>query len=719
MASLSQLLQDALSHHRTGQLQRARELYCIVLERDPAHADAWHLLGMVLYQAKQHEMAIECIKKALAIRAGNADFHANYGAVLRAAGKLDLAEASYRRALAIRPREADFHSNLGVVLMEQGKHEDAEKAYRQALALVPDHLLALVNLGNWFRERRDLGEAIPRYRRALQIQPHHFEALSNLGNALADKGQFAEAEEDLLQALALKPDSAEVLVNLGSLYRRRMRFEEATACLQKALSLNPDLPSAHNNLGTVFRDQALLAEAEESYRHALACSPTHAPALQNLGELLAQQGRVAEGIGYLRDSLANKPDCAEARSTYLVILNYDPTIDPRDVFEEHCRWGERHGRATMPSSYGNARNPNRRLRLGYVSPDFRDHAVARFIEPILASHDRNQFEVTCYAEVADPDSTTERLQGHAHRWRWTVGQSDQDLAAQIGQDEIDILVDLAGHTSGNRLRMFARKPAPVQAAYLGYANTTGLRTIDYLVTDEVLDPPGQSLLCEKPVRLACGFSCFWMATAPDLVPPPATTSGRITFGSLHRLDKLNAAVFDLWCRILQGVPCSRLLMYRHTLRGPIRDRVRHQFLARGIRADQLDLRDGGEPGKHLAIYNEIDIALDAFPWSGGTISCEALWMGVPTPTLAGATRPSRLTASALSSVGLTDWIAHSPEEYFSLVAELCRDLDRLVELRKTLRERMRESIGDAKRFTGCLEQAYQTMWRTWCESEAG
>jgi predicted O-linked N-acetylglucosamine transferase (SPINDLY family) len=694
-------------------------LYCVVLQRDPAHADAWHLLGMVLHQAKQHEMAIECIKKALAIQEGNADFHANYGTVLRAAAKLDLAEASYRRALAIRPREADFHSNLGVVLMEQGKHEDAEKAYRQALTLAPNHLLALVNLGNWFRERGELAEAIPRYRKALQIQPNHFEALCNLGNTLADKGQFAEAEQDLLQALALKPDSAEVLVNLGSLYRRRMRFDEATACLQRALGSNPNLPSAHNNLGTVFRDQALLAEAEESYRRALACSPTHAPALQNLGELLAQQGRVAEAVGYLRDSLANKPDSAEARSTYLVILNYDPTIDVRAVFEEHCRWGERHGQATVPDSYRNSRDPNRRLRIGYVSPDFRDHAVARFIEPVLASHDPNQFEVTCYAEVADADSMTERLRGCAHRWRWTVGQSDQDLATQIGLDEIDILVDLAGHTSGNRLRTFAYKPAPVQATYLGYANTTGLRTIDYLVTDEVLDPPGQSFLCEKPVRLPCGFSCFWMPSAPDLAPPPATTSGRITFGSLHRLDKLNPAVFDLWCRILQGVSSSRLLMYRHTLRGPIRDRIRHQFLAQGIRSDQLDLRDGGAPGRHLEIYNEIDIALDAFPWSGGTISCEALWMGVPTPTLAGPSRPSRLTASALKSIGLSDWIAHSPEQYFSLVAELCRDLDRLVELRKTLRERMRVSIGDGKRFTDFLEQAYRMMWQVWCESDAG
>jgi predicted O-linked N-acetylglucosamine transferase (SPINDLY family) len=715
MAALAQVFQQALSYHQAGNLERARELYCTVLQQESGHADAWHLLGMVLHQAKQHDMAIECVGRALKIQGRNPNYHANLGAVLRGAGKLPAAEQSYRQALMLRPGDADSLSNLAVVLMEQDRYAEARKSLSEAIARTPGHLLALVNLGNWYRHEGSQQEAIACYGKVLRLQPNHFEALSNLGNALADKAQFAEAETALLQALSLQPESVEVLVNLGTLYRQTRRLAKAEAILQKALAIQPDLPPAHNNLGTVYRDQGLLVEAEQCYLQALANGPGHAPALQNLGELLAQQGRVAEAITYLRKSIEAKPDCAAGHSTYLVILNYDPEIAPETVVAEHRMWGERHGRAPAPACYPNSKDPDRRLRIGYVSPDFRDHAVARFIEPVITHHDASQAEVFCYAEVPIPDATTERLQTRAHGWRSTVGQSDNQVAEQIRADTIDILVDLAGHTSGNRLLAFARKPAPIQATYLGYPNTTGLATIDYLITDAVLNPPHErNLLCEEPVRLPCGFGCFWLKDTPELVPPPALNSGHITLGSLHRLDKLNPFVFDLWCRALEAVPGSRLLIYRHTLRGAVRDSIQQQFVSRGIDPRRLTLSEG-VPGKHLEAYGQVDVALDVFPWSGGTISCEALWMGVPTPTLVGAPRASRLTATALASMGLSEWIAYTPDNYVSLVAEVCGDIDKLVNFRRSCRDRMRATIGDAERFCRSLEAAYRTMWRRWCE----
>jgi predicted O-linked N-acetylglucosamine transferase (SPINDLY family) len=358
--------------------------------------------------------------------------------------------------------------------------------------------------------------------------------------------------------------------------------------------------------------------------------------------------------------------------------------------------------------------PDRCLRVGYVSPDLRGHPVAFFLEPILAHHDRACIEGFCYAEVAAPDAITARLKSLAHGWRSTCGLSDAQVADLVRRDRIDILVDLAGHTRRHRLGAFARRPAPVQVTYLGYPCTTGLTAIDYLLTDAIADPPGEPpWSTEEPFRLPGGFCCYTpLADAPEVSPSPALRSGVVTFGSLHKPAKLNAAVLDLWADLLLGLPSARLLLIRSNLKGGLRERIHGHFTGRGVAAERVELSDAVEGGSHLRAYHDIDVLLDVFPWCGHTTACEALWMGVPAITLLGDRHAARMTASVLSMVGLHDLIARTPAEYLAVAARLAGDVGQLARLRAELRERMRTSrLCDGAAWTRDLDAAYREMWR--------
>lgn len=754
MPNISDTFDLALQHHRAGNLAQARDLYCQILDADPNHIDALHLLGMIAHQAGQHELAIALIRKSIAAGGVNAILYSNLGAAHQALGQLSVAAACYRQALHLQPDSAESHNNLGVALMEQGRADEAIASFQQALKLQPQFAMSHNNLGNILKEQGKLAEAEASYRQALRFQPEFVLAHNNLGNVLKDQGKLAEAETCYRQAMNLQPEFAEVHNNLGSVLRSQGKLTEAITSYEQALRLKPDFAEAHNNLGVALMDQGKLKEALPHYQQAvtlrtedtsaqnnlgvalmeegklqeaLACffeavriQPDSVEAHNNLGNALMKQGKREEAIACYREALRLKPDFAYAHSNLLFSLNYDPHADPDAVFAEHRRWGtlrglEGAGRAAATAPPVHDPDPERRLRIGYVSPDFRGHALICCFEPILANHHPDRVEAICYAEVRAPDATTARLQALAHGWRSTIGLNDAQMADLIRQDRIDILVDLAGHTANHRLRVFAHKPAPVQVTYLGYPNTTGLTTVDYRLTDAVLDPPGApwgTRYTEQLVRLEAGFCCFAAPqAAPEINPLPATQAGRVTFGSLHNLAKLNDDVVNLWCQVLQAVPTARLLLFRNTLTGETRDFIRRLFTERGIAADRLELRHEGNP---LAAYADIDLSLDVFPWTGHVISCESLWMGVPVLTLRGKRAASRLTASVLTRLGLTDLIADSPEQYVSLAISLARDLDRLAQLRCELRERMRTRVGDGLVFTRGLEEAYRVMWHNCC-----
>ncbi len=430
-----------------------------------------------------------------------------------------------------------------------------------------------------------------------------------------------------------------------------------------------------------------------------------------------------EAVTWYRRTLTAKPDAAGEHGNILLTLNYLPDYDPPALFQEHLQWNQRYAQplAHRIAPHGNDRTPDRVLRIGYVSPDFYSHSVAYFMENVLASHDRNQVEVFCYVDVAKPDQVTKRLEALVPHWHSIHKVPDDAAAELIRGHRIDILVDLAGHTAHNRLLVLARRPAPVQMTYLGYSNTTGMTAIDYRITDAYADPPGtgQELHTETLLPLPDIFACYRPPDeAPAVGPLPVRAQGHVTFGSFHTLAKLNDPVFELWARLLGQVPNSRLLMVAAGLNEPsCCARLRAFFDVRGIASDRLIFRGTQPLAEYLALHNQVDLALDSYPFTGHTIACHALWMGVPVVMCAGGADRSRMVASVLNAVGLSELIAQTPDDYVRIAALLAVDPTRLETLRSTLRQRMEASaLMDANRFTANLESAYRTAWRRWCGS---
>jgi protein O-GlcNAc transferase len=639
------------------------------------------------------------------------------------AGRLAEAETCYRRVLAAHPNHATVHSNLGVALYDQGRLAEAVAAYRQAICINPDYAPAHFNLGNALREQGKLVEAVAAYRAAIGINPDFAEAHSNLGNVLRDQGKLTEAVASCCQAIRIKPDLADAHSNLGNALRDQGELAKAVASYRQAIRVNPDLADAHSNLGNVLRDQDKLAEAVASYRQAIRVNPDLADAHSNLGVALDDQGRHDEAVAAYRQAIDIKPDHAEAHSNLLFSLNYDDKSTAAHLFAAHREWGERNCRQiSRPTAYANIREVGRRLKIGYVSPNFHRHSVACFVEPLLMGTDRQAVEVFCYAEVKRPDAVTGDLLRLADHWLVTVGLSDDELAERIRADGIDILVDLAGHTTNNRLRVFARKPAPVQVTWLGYPNTTGLEAIDYRLVDAVTDPVGEAdaWASETLVRLEDGFLCYGaLKDVPEPTAPPCLKTGTVTFGSFNNPAKVSAATLDVWAMLLSRLPQARLL-----LKGkPFADAAtRALFLARlgerGLAADRVELVAWlSDANTHLALYHRVDIALDPFPYNGTTTTCEALWMGIPVVTLRGDRHAGRVGASLLSQIGLTDLIANSVEEYVEIAVALARNPGRLSDLRRVLRPRVAASpLCDGPAFARKMESAFRMMWQHWCES---
>jgi predicted O-linked N-acetylglucosamine transferase (SPINDLY family) len=663
-------------------------MYRQILQIDPSNPDALHLLGEIAYRYGHYDAAIELIRKAIGLNPFAAPFHCNLGAVYKAQGRLGEARTSYLRALELQPAFPEVHNNLGVILKEQGRLDEAIACYRQSISQKSDYAVAHNNLGAALAQQGKLEEAIASYRQALRIWPQYAEAYNNLGNAL----------------------------------HRQKRLDEAVASFQESMRLRPEDATTHNNLGVVLEAQGRLDEAVNAYNRALALRPNFATAHNNLGVVLLAQGRVDEAAASYRRALACQPDYVRAHNNLLVCRNFDPTADPDTLFQEHRRWGETYDRVAPKAAHPNDRNPERRLRVGYVSPDFYRHAVSHFLEPIFNHHDPKQVEVYCYAEVSAPDAVTARFQARAHGWRWAFGKSDAEVVHQIRSDAIDILVDVAGHSAQNRLLVFTYKPAPIQITYVGYPNTTGLSAIDYRLTDVVADPPFEPVRhSEELVRLPLAFCYAPPDNAPAVTPLPALAAGHVTFGALHNLAKLNGRVLDLWAQLLHAVPSGRLVIFRNTLQGSARDLLHQQLTGRGISPERFDLLHQQEARtQHLYVYSSIDVSLDAFPWNGHTTACESLWMGVPVVALYGNRYGSRMAADVLGAVGLSELIASTPDRYVAIATQLAQNRDRLAELRSTLRERMRTSVlCDGPTFTRSLEDAYRFLWRRWCARRDG
>ena len=602
--------------------------------------------------------------------------------------QFEQAQRICRRLIKADPTRADVKYLLGMMLSEVGKYELGAEYIRQAIYIAPAEAQCHYNLGNTLLKGGRPQEACDAYRRAIQIKPTYVEAIDSLGAALLAMGKVDQAMAQHERAIELNPKYALAYVNLG-----------AAQVLQKKNGL-----------------------AYESYRRAIEISPFDIHALKGAAYAALQIGRTSEAVDYYRRAHYIEPTDASVHHAMLLAMHYDPQFTSKEIFFEHRYFDEVHARKwTRPNPpLSNSRDPDRPLRIGYVSADFREHAVASFIEPILAWHDPTEFEVYAYANVPAPDAFTENLRTHVKVWREIKGLPNRMIAKQIRKDRIDILVDLSGHTLGNRLGVFARRVAPVQVTYLGYPNTTGLDAMHWRIVDSITDPPRATELyhTEDLCRVDPCFLCY---RPPDIAPevgtPPVEKNAAVTFVSFNHIAKVSHEIAAAWGEILRQVPGSTLLVKLSTTTGSLGlDYGRQRLIADGIPSDRLRLLPA-EPTveAHLVDYQRGDIALDTFPYNGTTTTCEALWMGLPVITLSGQTHVSRVSRSVLSAVGLPELATDSIEQYVQAAVALARDTERLARLRGSLRRQMHESVlCDAGAFISRLQNAYRAMWREWC-----
>jgi len=567
-----------------------------------------------------------------------------------------------------------------------------------------------------------LDEAEKLAREIVQAEPDTADAHHVLGLVAVRRRQGEQAIEHLSHAIALAPGRADFQDTLGLTWYGIGNLAEATGCFRQALALAPDNVSVLNNLGICLKDASVYGEAVECFRKALALAPQSFAARINLGNALTSMGELDAAVESLRQAIELAPALPNAWSNLLVVLNYLSSCPQREIYRESLAFETRYAAKLLAlTAFPNDPDPGRVLHIGYVSPDFREHSVAHFIADLLGAHDRERFTVFAYSDVGRADARTRAFQAQADQWRTIAGAPDEAVAERIRADGIDILVDLAGHTAGNRLTLFARRAAPVQVTWLGYPNTTGMQTMDYRLTDDIADPPGESdeLHSEQLVRLPHGFLCYQTGAAePPVAPLPALTRGHITFGSFNALPKTTPEVIATWAEILRAVPGSRLVLKSLALADDAtRVRLVRAFREQGVDTDRIEpLAWLPARSSHLEHYARLDIALDPFPYNGTTTTFEALWMGVPVLTLRGERHAGRVGASILERAGLGDWVAASRAEYVALATARAADLDGLADLRGTLRKRVQGSgLTDLPRFTKSLEAAYRGMWRAWCE----
>jgi predicted O-linked N-acetylglucosamine transferase (SPINDLY family) len=742
--------------YRTGDIDAALSLIEQAIRCEPTAAHQHHARGAILQRQGRVEEALAAYEDAIHLQPDYVEAHLNRGVVLQQQARLGEALQAFDRALSITPGYAGAHFNRGVILERQGQLEQAIAAYDQVLRIKPDCLEAYINRGAALMAHGRTEQALESFDRALRIGPAVAEVHFNRGNALKELGLFAEALAAYDQALRIKPGLAQAHFNRGIILERERRLEQAIGAYDEALRVKPDyaeallgrakvlhqqgrlgealeacgqaleirpeLAAAHLRLGLILAEQWRLEDARAAFDQAIQIDPNHALAHNNRGNVLKDMGLFQDAAAAYERALRIQPDLAEAHSNYLYCLNYDPSQDDVALFAAHCRWADCHGHPNRTyDTHAQSLDPQRRLRVGLVSADFLRHPVGYLVEPLLAAAHPDSVPIVCYSGRRTEDDLTERLKAKATSWRSTLDMTDAMLAEAIRADGINVLIDLAGHTAGNRLTLFALKPAPVQVSWIGYPYTTGLRAIDYVLMDEATVPSGEERwFVERVVRLPETRFCYAPPEyAPPPEPPPVLERGHVTFGSFNNLAKVTPEVLRLWARLLQALPEARLLLKWHTLGEPgTQARYRRLIEALGVDSARVELRAGSPHRTMLAEYGDIDIALDPFPYSGGITSLEALWQGVPIVTLPGSRPVSRQTLGFLRSLGRAEWVARDPDEYVRISVGLASDPRALAAIRRAQRARVAASpLCDAPRFARHFEAALRVLWRNWCDAQ--
>jgi protein O-GlcNAc transferase len=710
-----------------GELDEASECYRRALQIQPGFALAHSNLGDVLARQGHWQAAESSCRQALALQPALAAAHLNLGNALKGLGRLDEAIASYREALQRSPDLAESHTALGIALREQGLVEQAVVHLRQSALLRPGHASTHDQLGVALHATGESELAAESLRRALALQPRSAAAHYHLGNVLADLGRHEEAVLHYRDALASEPEHAEIQANLGVSLLALQQLAPAVAALRQAVALQPSLALTHSNLGNALMAQGLMHDAQASHEQAVALAPELGLVHRNLAHLLKTIGNPEAALAQLEQAAALDPEQPAVHSEVLFVRQYLAETPARSLAQlaGARRFGELALRRARPfASWSNEPLPERCLRIGLLSGDLRAHPVGYFVETVLAAlagRAADRLEIRVYANQREDDAVSQRLRQCCSHWLAVTDLDDAALADRIRSDGIDVLVDLSGHTLNNRLPMLACKPAPVQVSWLGYCGSTGLASVDAFIADPWIAPDGiDAEFIERVIRLPQTFLCF---TPPpfDLAvgPLPALADGGIRFGCFNQLAKMNDAVVALWARVLRAVPGSRLLLQAQALQDPvIRAGVLARYAQHGIAPERLGLQPAQAREDYLAAYRQVDIALDPFPYPGGTTTLEALWMGVPVLTLPGASALSRQGLSILRNVGLAEWVAKDADDYLALAVRHAGDTPALAELRRSLRPRLLDSpLCDATRFASHFENALRVLWRAWCARE--
>jgi predicted O-linked N-acetylglucosamine transferase (SPINDLY family) len=701
----------------------ASAVRAIEIERDSAVA--WCMSSRALAALGRLPEALHAVRQALARDPRRGEAHLVEGALLERSAGASAAMTSFAVAALLPETGAAGREQLervAALAHTPGAELEAEAALALALAREPGsetEVDAAIALARRARQQQRAASAVVCYEHALRSRVDA-SLRRELAEALWSIGQGERAQAQLLEALEAGPD-VEMYRLLGEWLANDLRFDAGEAAWQRLLAACPEDVVALVNLGVAAQRMGRPSEATRLHRRAIGLRPDLIQPYINLAAASCDQGLLAQANAAHQQALAIEPQRWAVRSNMLVNAHFEAHINPEALLAQHRELGQALSELVGPVrlEHSNARDPERRLRIGYVSPDLNEHPVSHFLEPVLREHDRGAFEIYCYSDVQRPDAVTARLRHYPNVYRACAGVDDEALAERIRADQIDILVDLAGHGLNNRMAVFARKPSPVQVTWLGYFDTTGLTAMDYRIGDVHSIPSGaERYFVERVVRLPRSATCFLPRQSPEISPPPSASSGRVTFGCFSNPAKINRDTAAVFGRILRGVPGSVLRLKYHTFRDPgVIGRFERWFAEEGIARDRLQFQGFTPLEQYLAAYGEIDIALDPFPYSGETTALHALWMGVPIVCLEGRTVVERLASRVLRVAALDDWVARSIDEYVRIALRLASNPVALAHARHGLRDLLRATpLLDHRGVTRDLEAAYRSMWRTWCAS---
>lgn len=751
--NLQNQIQRAVTQHNFGNITDAIRMYREILHKDPESDEAAMLAGIALRQAGQYSESLEILSRLsvrqpkngkilyeialtskmlnrpldeiinllhCAVNAGFSNVSAQFflADMYRLSNNSRLAIIWFSEVVKNQTDHFLGFFYLGMIYKELNEYENAIKNLVTALQLQPDSVEVHNNLGLLFECTGENENAVKHFGEAFKRKPGELSVCTNYVNSLTICNMYDKAIEVLELTHLQYPLIPEILNGLGNLYLKKEDSVKARDYYVKTLHLQPDFAKAHFNLGLVMREWNRLDEAAMCFKNAIASDSTMSEAYLNLGETYQVSGDIVASEMVLNEALAMDSQNETAYDNLLLSINYNENYSAKNVFIKHKEWGD----SKTYDSYNcfSPKEPDRILKIGYVSPDFCKHPVSQFLEPVITSHSKN-FEVFAYAQVLHRDTRTEFFKQSVAHWCETQDLSDDELLRVIRNDKIDILIDCAGHMSGNRLGIFAMHPAPVQMSAFGYPCTTGLRSIEYRLSDFITEnAESKEYYTESLILLdSCFCSYVPFENAPEIATLPALKNGYLTFGSFHNIARLNQQVITLWAQILNAIPSSRLTLFRTTLCGQVVEKLSKWFKNSNVDLSRIDFLNEIPGDGYLSVYNTVDCQLDTFPWSGHTTACESLWMGVPVITLFGDRHAGRMVSSVLHNCGMADWITYSKAEYLQKAISISSDIDSLDIIRKNLRSVMRSSaLLDGKKYTEHLETQYRRIWTEYCGSDA-